>query len=85
MIHGLDTGFLLGYVDSYMSARANIERSAVFCEGLGAWCIACGYHQAKTFWTLRTSGLGYGSDPDPLAALRVTAQRLLGLIRGQLC
>jgi hypothetical protein len=60
-----------------------LERESGWClEGLGEWCIAYHYHQAKTFWTLRASGFEYCSDPDQLAARLKTAQHLFGLMGG---
>jgi hypothetical protein len=62
-----------------------LERESGWClEGLGEWCIAYHYHQARTFWTFRPSGFEYCTDPDQLAARLETARHLFGLIGGPL-
>ena len=61
-----------------------LERESGWClEGLGEWCIAYHYRQARTFWTFRPSGFEYCADPDELAARLETARHLFGLIGGQ--
>jgi hypothetical protein len=61
-----------------------LERESGWClEGLGEWCIAYHYRQARTFWTFRPSGFEYCADPDQLVARLKKARRLFGLIGGQ--
>ena len=41
-----------------------LERESGWClEGLGEWCVAYHYHQARTFWTFRPSGFEYCGIP----------------------
>jgi len=65
-------------------SRLDEAARGVCLEGLGEWCIAYHYHQARTFWTFRPSGFEYCTDPDQLAARLETARHLFGLIGGQL-
>jgi hypothetical protein len=58
-----------------------LERKSGWClEGLGEWCIAYHYQEARTFWTLRASGFEYCTNPAQLAARLKTAQHLFKLI-----
>ncbi len=58
-----------------------LERETGWClEGLGEWCIAYHYHQAKKFWTLRASGFEDCTEPDQLSARLNTADHLFGLM-----
>jgi hypothetical protein len=61
-----------------------LERKSGWClEGLGEWCIAYHYREARTFWTLHASGFEYCTNPAQLAARLKTARHLFELIRGR--
>jgi hypothetical protein len=54
-----------------------LEREPGWClEGLGEWCIAYRYHQAKGFWTLRPSQFEDCAQPDQLSVRLEVAHHL---------
>jgi hypothetical protein len=58
-----------------------LERERGWClEGLGEWCIAYRYHQAKTFWTFRPSGFEDCTNTGQLSARHKTADNLFRLM-----
>jgi hypothetical protein len=81
-LRGRDTaGIQRVFSDALVNA---LERESGWClEGLGEWCIAYHYHEARTFWTLHASGFEYCTNPAQLAARLEAAQRLFKLIGGR--